>query len=341
MSDWLGSPGHCANIMNGDMLEVGVARVGNAWTQVFAWPASLESKFDVSRLHGSHRYETAVEISRAAFPGTADAVILARGDNFPDALAGVPLAYDRNATLLLTASDSLPGDTAAEIDRLLSVGDTVYILGGKAAISRTVADELKSRGYNIERLGGANRYETAVAIAEAISATPTESFLATGEGFADAVAASAAAAVRGAPMLLTPSETLSNDTADYLDQNNIASINVIGGRAVISDGVYNQAGATNRVAGANRWETAVTTAETFFDSPNYVTIATGDDFPDALSGGVYAAMNNVPVLLTSGYRLLDCIANYMRSEEAIEKVKVFGGSAAVPGSVLTEIEYID
>lgn len=35
VAGWLSSPGHCANIMNKNFKEMGVARVGDYWTQEF------------------------------------------------------------------------------------------------------------------------------------------------------------------------------------------------------------------------------------------------------------------------------------------------------------------
>lgn len=68
------------------------------------------------RLAGLNRYETAIEISQAAFPedDSVDNVVLARGDDFPDALAGVPLANDLEAPILLTRTGDLRENTEEE-----------------------------------------------------------------------------------------------------------------------------------------------------------------------------------------------------------------------------------
>ena len=238
---------------------------------------------------------------------------------------------------MLTPSESLHEDTKEEIERILPEGDTIYILGGEVAISENVAGALEDKGYEVERLAGDNRYETAVAIAEELTPNPEEAFLATGEGFADAVAASGVAAERGAPMLLTRTESLSDSTADYLVENQVEDINVIGGPAVVSEEVFEEVGATDRIAGANRWETAVEIAAEFFDSPDQAALATGWEFPDALSGGAYAAMDSAPVLLTAQDNLPTATQEYFQAQDSLERITIFGGENAVSDAIKDEL----
>jgi hypothetical protein len=119
-----------------------------------------------SRVSGVDRQSTAVAVSSAAFPGgSASAVVLARADDFADALAGGPLAAAKHAPLLLTSPGSLDAVTAAEIQRVLPKGGTVYLLGGPSALSDAVANAITAMGDVPTRVAGADRYSTAVAIA--------------------------------------------------------------------------------------------------------------------------------------------------------------------------------
>ena len=52
---------------------------------------AFAEKLNVRRIFGANRYETAVEISKDLYE-KADTVIIASGENFPDALAGGSLA---------------------------------------------------------------------------------------------------------------------------------------------------------------------------------------------------------------------------------------------------------
>ena len=93
---------------------------------------------DVERISGSDRYATAQAISEAAFPGGADQVFLATGQNFPDALSSVPGAIESGAALMLTRTECAPEATRAEVARL-GVADMV-VLGGVAAVADAAAE---------------------------------------------------------------------------------------------------------------------------------------------------------------------------------------------------------
>lgn len=115
------------------------------------------------RLGGADRIETAVEVSKAAFP-TADAVVVARAEAYADALAAAPLAGQWGGPVLLTGRDGLHSLVADEVRRL-GVG-RAYVIGSEAALSEAVVDGLRQAGADtVQRLGGATRFETAAAIA--------------------------------------------------------------------------------------------------------------------------------------------------------------------------------
>ncbi|WP_370326070.1 penicillin acylase family protein, partial [Euzebya sp.] len=138
------------------------------------------------RIDGPDRVATAAALSRHAFAGGAETVVLAAAGTFADAVAGAPLAASRQAPLLLTAPDGLSGATAHEIARL-GATDAV-VLGGTAAISDAVVDELEAAGLSVERVAGEDRFATAVAIADALGQTERV-VVADGGDFPDALAA--------------------------------------------------------------------------------------------------------------------------------------------------------
>jgi len=300
-----------------------------------------------SRIYGDDRYQTAVEISEAMYQdGGAESVVLARGDDFPDALAGVPLAYQQKGPLLLTPPENLHEKTAAEIERVLSRNQgTIYILGGNAAISDTVYDEL-ARKYDVIRLGEENRYKTAVKIAKEYFKHTDESFpvfLVTGDNYPDAAAISSAAAKKEGVILLTDPKTLDLETElfllEHLGNHRIKRVYAIGGIEAISRDVYLQSQASKRIAGEDRWETSRLIAEELFCHPTSLTVATGMDFPDALTGGKYAAFVNAPVLLTHPKSMPNSIKSYLEKELYYQEVVYFlGGKNAVDEEVLQELQ---
>ncbi|MBO1911519.1 cell wall-binding repeat-containing protein, partial [Microvirga sp. 3-52] len=121
---------------------------------------------EIDRIFGSDRFQTAIEISRNGWE-SADTVILARGDNFADALAGVPLAHSVDAPILLTQTKKLTEGVLEEIERLGA--SIVIVLGGESAVSETVENKLSKANLTVERASGANRFATAAAIANLIA----------------------------------------------------------------------------------------------------------------------------------------------------------------------------
>ena len=156
----------------------------------------------VTRLAGSSRYETSAAVSHSLWADVksgqyvpdpvrrqAKAVVLASGENFPDALAGVPLAAYKQGPLILTTKDSLHTAAEQEVKRLLPAGATVYVLGGPAALSPTVEDQLHADGYQTVRYGGQDRFGTAMQIATQGLGNPANVLVVTGSDFPDALAA--------------------------------------------------------------------------------------------------------------------------------------------------------
>lgn len=300
------------------------------------------------RLAGKGRFETAVEISKASFPDGSKTVVLAYGLNYADALAGVSLAKAINAPILLTNLKALPKETLEEIQRLGATD--VIILGGTGAVGAEVETALKKEGLKTERIAGGTRFETATKIAEKMQAlnkdkAPEDVFFVYAFNSADALSVSAVAAVKGAPVIyLKTKGELDDATAAYLAsvKGKVKNAYVIGGSGVISDEMMKKAGdavgvKATRVFGANRFETCVAVNEKFASvlDGDSICVATGMDFPDALAGGVFAALNRAPLFLVNGkvktLALSDTQKSYLKTK-APQKLYVFGGTGAVPDS---------
>ena len=301
---------------------------------VGAAPASAAVPANVHRVAGATRIETAVAASRDQFPGadSAKAVVLARSDDFPDALAGGPLAAKVGGPLLLTPSDGLDARVSAELVRVAPRGSTVYILGGTAAISAQVAGQIQALGDVVKRISGADRYATAVAIADQLG-DPTTVFEATGLDFPDALAGGPAAIVTGGVVLLTKGSSQAPATANYLKQHPGGVRYALGGPAAAADP------AAIAFIGGDRFETAAEVADQFFTSPTTVGLATGLAFPDAVAAGPDLASKGAPLLLAPGSGNLpgaaavELLADFGTLRSAI----VFGGPASVSDDVATQL----
>ncbi|TML58482.1 MAG: cell wall-binding repeat-containing protein [Actinobacteria bacterium] len=288
----------------------------------------------VDRLSGADRIGTAIEVSSADYDdGQASAVVLARSDTYPDALAGTPLAARKDAPLLLTPPAQLDERTGNEIRRVLPSGGTVYLLGGPSAISDAVAAQVGALGYQVQRFAGPTRYDTALDIASRGLGDPQTLLLTTGVNFPDALSAGAAAAAKDAAVLLTSGSTMPPAVATYLAAHGGAARYAIGGPAAQAD-----PGAT-AIVGGDRYDTSARVAAAFFGSdPAAAGLASGVSFPDALAGGVDIAGAGGPLLLTSPEGLAPPVTAYLGAHRtSISAAVIYGGTAAVPESVRTEV----
>jgi putative cell wall-binding protein len=283
-----------------------------------------------TRLAGSDRIETALAVSRAAvLDGEASAMVLARSDDYADALAGTPVAIEREGAVLLTDGDSLSAGIADELERALADDGEVIVVGGTAAISESVVDAIEARGHAVRRVAGSDRYATAAQLADELDA-PGGVLLATGRNFPDALAAGAAAARIGAVVLLTDGDRLPEATESWLAENTAPPMWAIGGPAAAA------VPSAEAVAGSDRYATAVAVADRFFNDPAIVSVASGATFADALAGGVHAGRLSAPLLLVDPDAMPDVVADWLDGHDAV-RAYVYGGTASVSGTVLEQV----
>ncbi|WP_430790459.1 cell wall-binding repeat-containing protein [Virgibacillus flavescens] len=279
-----------------------------------------------SRVSGTDRFATAVEISKSGWQDGADTVVLAKGYDFPDALAGAPLAYKYDAPILLTRTDHLTEVTKQEINRLGA--DKVIILGSEAAVSNAVEAELNSMNLQeVERIGGSDRFETAKLIADKLDSNLDKAIVATGLSYPDSLAVAPYAARNGIPILLTKTDSTSDFTKQALEGK--SKTYVIGGPNAVSESVAkNLPGDFERISGANRFETASEIIETFDFGDQEAMVATGYNFADALTGSVLAAKKNSPLLLVRENNVTESIEDTIVQRD-IRKFTLFGGADVV------------
>lgn len=305
------------------------------------------------RLGGAERVATSVQVSREAFPRGTDTVVVATAQNYADALIAVPLAHREHAPVLLTYQGALHPDVAAEVQRL---GATrALIVGG--TLDPQVDSDLRAAGVTeVERLAGADRFATAALVAAELvgsdGATP-QAYVVEGadpdpaRGWPDAMAIGPLAAVQGRPILLVTTDEVPAVTAQALTDLGVEQATVIGGTVAVSDGVRQQLADGGLevlgIAGANRYETsaliALRGADAHLDQRR-LWLATGDNFPDSLSGGAAVAQNGGVLLLVPR----DDLDNAPASVDAIRRfsdryhhVRLIGGTAAISDAVVDQV----
>ncbi|WP_335870588.1 cell wall-binding repeat-containing protein [Bacillus sp. 2205SS5-2] len=293
--------------------------------------AKLQFSKDVNRISGADRYQTAIEVSQAGWE-TSDVVVIARGDMFPDALAGAPLAYKYDAPILLTQQDHLNNEVKAEIKRLGA--NKVIILGGKSAISNYVEYQLKSLDVKVDRISGSDRFETAANIAAKLGGNPEKAILANAYQFADALSVASYAAQNGYPIVLSAQDELTNASSKAL--KNIDEMIVVGGKNAISEKVFNSFDKATRYSGKDRYETSAEIAKFLTPQTRTAVIATGDDFADALAGSVLAANSGAEILLVKKEEVPESILEAIEMNEILN-FRVIGGKNAISEDVLNQL----
>lgn len=189
------------------------------------------------------------------------------------------------------------------------------------------------------RIAGSDRYDTAAAISRSSfsgEGSVPVAYIATGEDFPDALAAGPAAAAQGGPLLLVHPEFLPAQTAAELRRVKPKSIVVVGGSAAVRDqviGELQKIAPVTRVSGSDRYDTSRKVAQLAFGGAKSAYIATGLNYPDALSASAAAGVAKIPVLLVNGgIEAVDKPTTDYLSAKGITAVKVVGGPVAVhPG----------
>ncbi|WP_061996047.1 cell wall-binding repeat-containing protein [Clostridium sp. ATCC 25772] len=253
----------------------------------------------IVNISGQTRYETAVEVSKEW--EKADTVVLVNGYNIVDALPASPYAYENDAPILYTESNKLTPATRNQIKKLKA--SKVIIIGGTGVISSSVEGELKSMSLTVERIGGNDRIETAVAIANKMGKKDEVAIVNGVNGMADALSMAAPAAVNSIPILLT------NENGDSLGAgkeiaNSSKMQYIIGGEGVVKYSLENTLPNSERIAGSDRNETNGEVLQQFYGNGEFDNLyLTKDgtkkdsDLVDALTVSPLAAKNEGPVMI--------------------------------------------
>ncbi|WP_462418249.1 cell wall-binding repeat-containing protein [Kytococcus sp. Marseille-QA3725] len=302
----------------------------------------------LTRLSGADRYATAARLTEGA---QTDTVYLASGEDYPDALTGSTAAASgvksasgntqsmpEDLPILLTRQDSLPKVTREALQN--TGAKKVVVVGGKNAVSAGVEAELKAMGITVERIGGEDRYETSANVAKSFGTGIDTLYVASGEdrAYADALAGSALAGSQDVPVLLTDPNNPSATTIEAAQAVGAKKVVVLGGKNAVSEAAAQKLGATERVSGADRYATSVAIASQFGDHETTY-FATGEDYPDSLTGGAVAAAWDSPLLLTRQASLPGTVAEYVKNNPTDHNT-IFGGTAAVSTNVENQLKTI-
>ena len=318
------------------------------------------------RLAGTEAENTAQEIVKQAFPegSTSDYAVVARVDDYADALGAAGLAGALKAPVVLTNRETLSTTALEELQRLQV--KTVYLIGGTGAIKASVQSSIEQAGMKVERLWGQDACDTSTAVAKKIvsldGADKTNVIIASSFSFQDALSMSSFAYANGvATIIQTEGATsairsLTDDQVALMKTGELkdAKVWVAGGTGAVSDESIALTGRTltdttkfQRIGGETAYDTSALISETLVEAglidSTYITLATGAEASkgvDALAGCALAGLNKGPILLVSAnaaneaedYTAFNNFTTKYKS--SIKNAFILGGESVMPSNTI-------
>ena len=303
------------------------------------------------RVSGKTRYDTSIDVANRYLSlretTKLPLIFVATGDAFPDALAASVASCRYGAPILLISPKTAASQEKAlnYIENHLTDSGGVVLIGGKGAVPQGFENKIKEMindsdrpGGYWDRISGSDRYDTNLKLLKQVGyAGEAPLLVCDGTNYADAATASAT----GRPVLLVGKSGLTADQKAYLSTLGKIRIYVIGGKGAVSDDTFNALkayatdGKPTRLSGANRAETAVQVAKTFFAndySLRTVVFAYGGNFPDCIAGGLLANYMQAPILYgdngtSPSYTNAD--TPYFQTHNYIGRAFILGGPSLV------------
>ncbi len=287
------------------------------------------------RVFGSDRYSTSVAISQKGW-STANTVIIASGQDFPDALSASALCKSKDAPILLADSKALSLETIGELQRLKAT--QAIIVGGTSVIGINIEKQLKKLGITTTRVGGVDRYDTSNKVAK-LSNLNNGIIIATGSDFPDALSIASVAGIKSMPILLSPKAHLDSNITDLIGGENIPVSYIVGGTGALSSSIDSQLPSSKRLSGTDRYATNLAILTQFTDSLNFDTayLVSGENFPDALCASALAAKNNAAVFLTDKNSISSDSISFLKSHN-VKHLIIFGGTGVISEDVENTVE---
>lgn len=325
------------------------------------------------RIAGPNRFATAAEIARLQWVNTnntlrgpglgPDTIVIANGNSTADMSVAAALATAMDGVLLLTHRDSLPWETKSELERITQSSRwgrwevDLFVVGGEGAVGSQVFSKLqRTRGItSVERLAGVDRVQTALAVADVIVSRvgTSTAYIVNGHSWPDALSTSPVAGYEGAPILMTGRDMVPGATVNWLRDNGITNVVIVGGVGAVRDTVYDPLSAeftTIRIDGQNRFETAKNVARYGVDElgmcGNLASIVSGNAFADGFAVATMAAWTGAPILLTPAGSLHPEVGEYFIDGGGIGHNRypgsgigcyVIGGTGVISPAVYSQI----
>jgi putative lipase with a cell wall binding domain len=310
--------------------------------QIKSGPVDEALSDNVKRIAGDDRYHTSLrvgrELKKVRKGKDFNAVVVANGDNYADALSGAYLAKVKNAPLILVNENNMEEAKNFIYTHLhkrvrkWQAKSQVYLLGGERVVPEAMREELEEY-FDIKRIAGSDRFETNLKILKEADVRSGDLLVCSGVGYADSLAASAS----GKPIMLVD-DMLSDEQKKLIKSLDSGNVTIIGGYKSVNSNIESACKSlapTIRIYGEDRYKTSLAIAKHFFKNSKSAVFAYGDNFPDGLCGGVLAEKMNAPLLLINENNY-DSAKQYVK-ENTMNKFVVLGGNRMIPNRTINYI----
>ena len=193
------------------------------------WIAPLRNIYtNVTRIAGKTRYDTNLDILRAAGVTDRETILVCTAKNFADSLSASSLPYP-----ILLVGDTLNDNQRAFLSNEAK-GSRFYIIGGTGAVSEAVEKELGNYGAVMDRIYGKSRYETSSQVAHYFNCDAKQAVLATGKDFPDGLSGGPLGHLFMAPVLLVDPKGDNSYAKEFVSYAGVSHAYVLGGEAAVA-----------------------------------------------------------------------------------------------------------
>lgn len=191
---------------------------------------NLENINISQRFAGNDRFETAKAIAYGGF-SNSKSLIFTSGFKFPDALSAINISLKTNSPILFSENSLNNELLRAPINIINDIGELGSVLHSQVNISNA----------KIESITGKDRYQTSLLVAKKVNPNPKAVIVVNGLEFADALSASSLIGVLDdTTIILTDPKTLSKEAEEYLMNDSVEKVYILGGNNAVSKTVENQ-----------------------------------------------------------------------------------------------------
>ncbi|WP_051542030.1 cell wall-binding repeat-containing protein [Clostridium lundense] len=293
--------------------------------------------FNTERLAGKNRFETSSKILNKLTISKGTPVFIVSSAGFADALSVSNISAIKEYPLIMTNKDKLSTELKAELNKIQP--SKVYVIGAENLVSQNIVNEVKAinpnlKDNNIIRIAGNNKYETNLLINRAFDLKSSNTVVASGEGFGDALAGSVLAAKLNAPIILTNGKDFSKQQS-YLTSTEYTNHYILGLEGSVSKAIESTLNNTvSKTKDGQEFLTKVCSAEEVKScemAGSYTIKFSAKDLPAEAQNGFNQVISTVGDTITMDMTgKLQSESDTKMKEEVSSTIKLGGFMAAKP-----------